>query len=95
MDADIIGFAGTAILAVTLLPQVYKSFKNKQVGDLSLVSIILQISANVLFAVYGYMIHSLPVIISNCMVLACSLTLAYAKCCFKGEYTEVGALPAV
>ena len=95
MDADIIGFIGTAILAVTLLPQVYKSFKNNQVGDLSIVSIILQISANILFAVYGYMINSLPVMVSNCMVLVCSLSLAYAKCCFTGEYKEVGACSAV
>lgn len=87
--ADIIGFIGTAILAVTLFPQVYKSFKHKQVGDLSFVSIVLQITANILFVIYGYMINSLPVLISNCMVLGCSMLLVYAKCCFKGDYTVV------
>ena len=86
---DIIGFVGTGLLAVTMVPQVYKTFTSRKVNDLAWAYLILQICSNVLFVIYGFGLHSLPIIISNCMVGACSLSLVYAKTCFTTEYTLV------
>ena len=82
---DTLGFVGTAILGVTMLPQVYKTFKEKKVNDLSLSYLVLQWIANVLFLFYGYFIESLPVVISNGIVLICSSSLIYAKYAFKDD----------
>jgi MtN3 and saliva related transmembrane protein len=88
---DIIGYVGTGVLAVTLVPQVYKTFRSKQANDLSWSYLFLQIVANVLFIIYGFGIGSLPVIISNCMVSVLSLSLVFAKYKFPigGEYTPI------
>ena len=79
---DIIGYVGTGLLAVTMVPQVYRTFKNKRANDLAWGYLILQISANILFIIYGLGLKSLPIIISNCMVATCSTSLICAKACF-------------
>jgi len=80
---DVIGYIGTFILGITLVPQVFKTFKFKKAGELSLSYLLLQIIANILFIIYGFAIYSFPVIISNSMVIICSLSLVYAKYKFK------------
>jgi MtN3 and saliva related transmembrane protein len=79
---DIIGYTGTGLLAITMVPQVYRTFKNKRANDLAWGYLILQISSNILFIIYGMGLKSLPIIISNCMVAACSTSLICAKACF-------------
>ncbi len=83
---DTVGFVGTAILGVTMLPQVYKTFREKKANDLSLSYLVLQLIANVLFLVYGYFIESLPVVISNGIVFLCSSSLIYAKYAYVHVY---------
>ena len=82
-NIDILGYIGTLILGVTLLPQVFKTFSEKKANDLSLSYLGLQFSANILFIIYGYFLESLPVIISNSIVLLCSSSLIYAKYMYK------------
>ena len=91
---DIIGYVGTGLLGVTMLPQVYKTFKDKRANDLSWIYLFLQIAANALFIVYGFGLQSLPIVISNCMVAICSLSLVYAKSCFRID-PELSPLLAV
>lgn len=79
---DIIGYVGTGLLAITMVPQVYRTFKNKKANDLAWGYLILQISSNILFIIYGLGLQSLPIIISNCMVATCSTSLICAKACF-------------
>ena len=87
---DTLGFVGTAILGVTMLPQVFKTFKEKKANDLSLSYLILQWIANVLFLFYGYFIESLPVMISNGIVFLCSSSLIYAKYAYVHVYESIG-----
>ena len=91
---DTLGFVGTAILGVTMLPQVFKTFKEKKANDLSLIYLLLQLSANFLFITYGYFISSLPVIISNGIVSLCSSSLIYAKYKYKDndEYFPINSV---
>ena len=91
---DIIGYVGTGLLGVTMVPQVYKTFKDKKANDLSWIYLCLQISSNILFIIYGFGLQSLPIIISNCMVALCSLSLVYAKSCFHdaGEYYPISGV---
>ena len=88
---DTIGYVGTGILGVTMLPQVYKTFTEKKANDISLMYLLLQFSANVLFIIYGYFIQSYPVIISNGIVLLCSLSLMCAKYRYK-DYIPLSSM---
>lgn len=85
MDNDIIGYVGTGVLAITLAPQVYKTFMSRKANDLSWISLFLQIIANILFIFYGIGIGSIPVVISNSMVLLMSISLMCAKYIFTIE----------
>ena len=82
---DIIGYVGTGLLGCTLIPQVFKTFKDNRANDISWLYLILQITSNGLFTVYGFGINSMPIVISNCMVAVCSLLLIYAKSRFTTE----------
>ena len=92
--SDIVGYVATGLLAITMIPQVYKTFKSKKANELSWIYLILQFIANILFVFYGFGINSLPVIISNCVVAACSSALIGAKMYFVGD-TETHPLISV
>ena len=87
---DMFGYVGTGILGVTMLPQVYKTFKEQKANDLSLIYLWLQFSANILFIIYGYFIMSFPVIVSNCIVFSCTISLIYAKYRYKDYIPIIG-----
>ena len=77
------GFVATGIIGFSLVPQVYKTFRDKKADDLSMSSLVLQNISNVMFIVYGYFINSLPIIICNGIILVCSSLLIYAKSKYK------------
>ena len=79
MWIDILGYVGTVLLGVTLVPQVVKTYQVQSACELSWCYLILQIISNVIFIVYGYFIWSLPIIISNSIVFLCSGSLIFAK----------------
>jgi len=80
---NILGFVATGIIGFSLVPQVYKTFRDKKADDLAMSSLVLQNISNVMFIVYGYFINSLPIIICNGIILVCSSLLIYAKCKYK------------
>jgi len=80
---NIMGFVATGIIGFSLVPQVYKTFRDKKADDLSMSSLVLQNISNVMFIVYGYFINSLPIIICNGIILVCSSLLIYAKSKYK------------
>ncbi len=65
MIADLIGYVAGAIIIISFVPQIIKSYKTKSVKDLSLLMLVLIISATLLWIVYGLMIGSKPVIAVN------------------------------
>ena len=91
MNPDIVGYIGTGFLGVTLVPQVYHTYKTKKVGDLSLPYIVLQLSSNAIYIYYGYLIHALPIIVCNGLVGCLSSGLLFAKIKYQepDEYLEI------
>lgn len=91
MNPDIVGYIGTGILGITLMPQVYHTYKTKKVGDLSLPYIVLQLSSNAIYIYYGYLIHALPIIVCNGLVGCLSSCLLFAKIKYRepSEYLEI------
>jgi MtN3 and saliva related transmembrane protein len=80
---DFMGYFGSFLTSITFIPQVYQAWKTKSVGDLSIWMIFIVITSTCVWLVYGFGIHSGPVIVANTIVLALVLVLLYFKLTFK------------
>ncbi|HRI21622.1 MAG TPA: SemiSWEET family transporter [Panacibacter sp.] len=77
------GYAGSFLSSITFIPQVYKAWQSKSVGDLSVWMILIVVISTILWLVYGIGINSRPVIIANSVILSLSLVLLYFKFTFN------------
>jgi len=82
---EFIGYFGSFLTSITFIPQVYKSWKSKSVGDLSIWMVLIVVTSTLVWLVYGYAIHSGPVIVANTIVLLLTLLLLYFKITFKAQ----------
>ncbi|MEI8109497.1 MAG: SemiSWEET family transporter [Chitinophagia bacterium] len=80
---ELIGYFGSFLTSITFIPQVYKSWKSKSVGDLSIWMVLIVVTSTLVWLVYGYAIKSGPVIVANTIVLVLTLVLLYFKKTFK------------
>lgn len=80
---EIVGLVGAFLTAITFIPQVYKAWITKSVGDLSLTTILIVFSSTVVWLVYGVALMLWPVIIANACIGTMSLLLVYFKMTFK------------
>ena len=75
-------FAGT-LTVCSFLPQVVRTWRTRKTGDLHLGKFLLLVTASSLWIVYGAIIGSWPVIITNAGMVALNGALAVAKLRFK------------
>lgn len=80
---DYIGYLGSFLTSITFIPQVYKAWKTKSVGDLSMWMISIVVFSTIVWLVYAFAISSGPVIVANSIVFILSLLLIYFKYTFK------------
>ena len=80
---EVAGHAGAFLSSITFIPQVYKAWQSKSVGDLSLSMMVIVFSSTIVWLVYGYSLNLLPVIICNTIIAVLSLMLIYFKFAFK------------
>ena len=80
---EVVGHSGAFLSSVTLVPQVYKAWQSRSVGDLSLSMMFIVVSSTIVWLIYGINLNLLPVIICNGILCAMSLTLIYFKFSFK------------
>jgi MtN3 and saliva related transmembrane protein len=84
MDAiEIVGHFGAFLSSVTFIPQVYKAWQTKSVGDLSLTMMIIVFTSTIVWLVYGVSKMIWPVIVCNSVICALSVLLIYFKFTFK------------
>lgn len=81
---NIVGFIAAACIAANMFPQIYKSWKTKQVDDVSLAMILLVLAGSFLWLVYGFLIMSLPVIVSDMLGTLTSFILLGLKLKYSG-----------
>jgi len=74
-----IGYLATILTSVSYAPQVYKSWRSKSVGDLSVWTICIIFSSTIAWLAYGIAIKSGPVIAANTIVGILSFILVYFK----------------
>jgi len=80
---EIMGLIGAFLSSITFMPQVYKTWKMKSAGDLSLSMMLIVFTSTIIWLVYGFSLHLMPVIICNGIIMLLSALLIYFKLTFK------------
>ena len=83
-NIEIIGFAAAFLTTAAFLPQVYKTWKTKDVSALSLPMLLMFIIGITLWLVYALYINSPSMIIANSITIVSSVFLIY----FKIKYSK-------
>lgn len=78
--SDILGYLGGSILAIQLVPQIYKVWKRKSASDISYGTLFLNIIGGSMVTAYGLLIHQPPVYATVICSVSCNVTLLITKC---------------
>ena len=71
------------INCLQLIPQLYKTYKTKRVHDLSLYSLLLILTVNILWLLHGYFINDMSLIVAGVISMIINialLTLYFINC---------------
>jgi len=79
MIENIIGFVAGFFIAVSMIPQVIKSYKTKSVEDISFLMLIIIALGAFLWTVYGMLIKSLPIMMMDGFAFFINLLLIFIK----------------
>jgi len=80
---EVAGLTGAFLSSITFIPQVYKAWRSKSVGDLSLTMIVIVFTSTIVWLIYGVSLNLLPVIICNSIMAVLTLLLIYFKFTFQ------------
>lgn len=80
---DLIGYFGSFLTSITFIPQVYKTWRTKSVGDLSLTMMLIVVTSCIVWLVYAIALMLWPVIIANGIIGILSLMLVYFKFAYQ------------
>ena len=82
---EYIGYAGSSLISINLIPQVYHIQKIKSADQISNLSIGTSMIASILMITYGLLIKKIPIVISNSMIFLFYLVIIYFKIIFYKE----------
>jgi len=80
---EIAGHTGALLSSITFIPQVYKTWKTKSVGDLSLNMISIVFVSTLVWLSYAIPLNLWPVIVANSVICVLSICLIYFKFAFR------------
>lgn len=78
-STDILGLVAACLTTMAFLPQAVHSWRSKDVSGVSLTMYATFTFGVMLWLVYGILIESLPVILSNGVTLPLSMSILYLK----------------
>ena len=84
-STETLGFFAGALTTIAFLPQVLKTWNTKSAKDVSILMFVLFISGVFLWCVYGWEIHSVPVIIANSITLVLATVIIVLKIVFENS----------
>jgi MtN3 and saliva related transmembrane protein len=76
---EILGLIAATLTTIAFFPQAIHSWRSKDVSGVSLAMYCTFTSGVALWMIYGFLIESLPVILSNVVTLPLSLSILYLK----------------
>ena len=83
LTKNLLGTSAAICLTITLIPQLYYTWKSKKANDISYGFLSLQITTCFLFLFYGILLSELPLIFANSLVLSQSFLLLGFKYFFS------------
>jgi MtN3 and saliva related transmembrane protein len=75
----VFGYVGSSLLIISMIPQLYKTYKIKSAGDISSVFLGIQLVTSVTLLTYSILIYQIPMIYGNCGILIELLILSCMK----------------
>ena len=84
MDAvDILGYSACAVTALTFLPQVIKTWKEKSARNVSLMMFVIAAINEVMWIAYGVMRNDMVIIITNVIMIVMAFIMISLKLRYK------------
>ena len=80
---DFIGYFAGFLTTVSAVPQAYKSFKTKSTRDLSYLYLTVLTVGVFVWVIYGFLINSYPVIVTNSVSFVLMLLIDTLKLKYK------------
>lgn len=86
-----IGYFGSFMLSILLLPQIYTTYKTKNVEGLSTYFLFFEVVTTILWIIYGTgfllegSLDGLPIVIANSCMLISVIILLIMKRAFKSD----------
>jgi len=65
---EITGYAATTFTVVAFIPQIWKVWRTRETKDISLATFLILVCGAILWTAYGFLIESLPIIITNVII---------------------------
>ncbi|REC48454.1 SemiSWEET transporter [Chryseobacterium pennipullorum] len=75
MNENILGIVAGVLTSISMIPQLVKVIREKNVEDISLLMLLVLISGLSLWVWYGFMKDELPIILSNAFAVLVNLSL--------------------
>ena len=72
---DILGYIGTFLIIISLVPQLIKTYREKKVDNISILFPLIQVIAGLCMIPYGIYLKSLQIIVINVGMLCSALIL--------------------
>lgn len=71
----IVAIVAPIVNCIQLFPQLYKTYVTKSVDDLSMYSLLLILTTNILWLLHGFFIRDSPLIIAGVISLSINISL--------------------
>lgn len=81
----LVGFLASFTSTISLIPQIYKTYKSHSVEDLSFLMLLNFLACSILWVVYGYLTKSYSVLITNVIMTLFSTVLLWFKLRYRRE----------
>ncbi|WP_426277815.1 SemiSWEET transporter [Chryseobacterium sp. S-02] len=85
IDENILGIAAGILTSVSMLPQLIKVIRERNVEDLSWVMILVLILGLSLWVWYGFLKNELPIIFSNAFAVLVNVALFICYLLYKNN----------
>jgi len=80
---DILGYSACAVTALTFLPQVIKTWKEKSAANVSLMMFVIAFINEVMWIAYGVMRADNVIIVTNVIMIVLCSTMIFLKLKYK------------
>ena len=76
---EVIGFIAGSLVAISVFPQVYKSWKTRSTKDIALSWSVINLIGQILWVVYGFLIQSYSLVIMSSLTLIMNVSMIILK----------------